>query len=93
VRAVSIAPFVLAALILLAAHFREGRADQRDAALLAAHEAERMEWLRERQELLTRIQAPHLIPSPIPRQDIVETEPPEDDEWDLVGTIAPGADA
>lgn len=91
-RAVSIAPFVLAALVLLAAHLREARADDRADALAASHDDERREWTRERQELLNRIQAPHLIPL-APRTPEVEEEKPEDDEWDLVGTIAPGADA
>ena len=91
-RAVSIAPFVLAALILLAAHLREVRVDQRDAALVTSHEADRAEWTRERQELLNRIQAPHIIPIAARPAD-EEVEPPVDDEWDLVGTISPGAEA
>jgi hypothetical protein len=92
VRAVSIAPFALAALILLAAHLREARADDRTDALAASHDDERREWTRERQELLNRVQAPHLVPI-APRAAPDEAERPDGDEWDLVGTIAPGADA
>lgn len=91
-RAVSFAPFVLAALILLAAHLREGRADSREARIRTEYATERHAWLRERAELLNRIQAPHLVPIP-PRTAEDEPEPPEEDEWDLVNTIAPGADA
>lgn len=91
VRAVSLAPFVLAALILLAAHLREARADQREARIRVEYATERHAWLRERAELLNRIQAPHLVPIPA-RTAEEQPEPPEDDEWDLVGTIAPGVE-
>lgn len=92
VRAVSLAPFVLAALILLAAHMREGRADHREARIRVEYATERHAWLRERAELLNRIQAPHLVPIP-QRAEVPDEEKPVDDEWDLVGTIAPGAEA
>lgn len=88
----SFAPFVLAALLLLAAHLRDERADRREAAIRAEHEDERLAWTRERQELLNRIQAPHLIPMPA-QAAAPAAEPVPDDEWDLVGTIAAGDDA
>jgi methionyl-tRNA formyltransferase len=90
---VSIAPYVLAALVLLAAHLRDVRADRREAAIRAEHEDARISWDRERQELLNRIQAPHLIPMPARPVPVDEAEKPEDDEWDLVGTIMSGAEA
>jgi hypothetical protein len=90
---VSFAPFVLAALILLAAHFRDERQDRREAAIRAEHEDSRLAWGRERQELLNRIQAPHLIPLPARAPAVEPADQPEDDEWDLVGTIAPDGEA
>ena len=45
-------------------------------------------WAEERRELLTRIQHPHIVQLPASRQQPVTTPPPEDDEYDLVGTVA-----
>ncbi len=45
-------------------------------------------WAEERRELLTRIQHPQIVQLPAARRQPARTEPPEDDEYDLVGTVA-----
>lgn len=69
-------PFVVLTLaVLLSQHLRDKRRDY--------------DWLRERQELMTRIQAPHLIPRPMPVDPTppVSDEVDEGDEFDRLGEI------
>lgn len=65
--------------------------------VLASVEAERHAWSRERNELLTRIQHPHLVPAPLPVAPLGESSggdessaDPYNDEFHLVGKILSG---
>lgn len=76
---------LLAALILAALVYEKHKDGLREGVWVLREEA----WVRERRELLTRIQHPRLV---IPDADPVETgQPevitPEVDDIDLVGTI------
>lgn len=82
-------PFAVIALLLIAAHLRDQRHADALSTLIGAHEEDRYNWTRERQELLTRVQAPHLIPRPMPIEPTPEAsdEVDEGDEFDRLGEI------
>lgn len=88
----SYAPFVLAALIVIAGFLRDARADDRLDRLLTHRAHEYAAWERERQELVSRVQAPYILPAPLARPSDPPVDPPEDDEWNRVGEIVRGND-
>jgi hypothetical protein len=82
-------PFVVLTLaFLLQQHLRDRRRDDAVAR-------ERYDWMRERQELANRIQAPHLIPRPMPLDPAPEAPAADEDEdeFDRQGEILVGAES